>query len=111
MPSLRPSARALFASLTVGGVPLLLGAEGVSLLPIIVSGVGALATYLITIAMRVRAARKEARAKFLEEQAALQLADNDPANDTSARELKLLAAEERAEALALNDLSDRRPRL
>jgi hypothetical protein len=105
MPSFRPSLRAVVASFGVGSVPLMLGAEGVSLLPVIVSGVVAVVTYLITIGMRVRAAKKKARAKYLRELAAAQLADTNPDNDSNARELTLAALEDEAEADALNDIS------
>lgn len=105
MPSFRPSFRAVTASLGVGCVPLMLGADGASLLPVIVSGVGALVTYLVTIAMRVRAAKRKARAKYFRELAAAELADEKPENDEHARELTLAAIEDEAEAAALNDIS------
>lgn len=48
-----------------------------------------------------QAARKAARAKFLEAEAAELKSDSDPTNDEKARELRLEAAELKAEAEAL----------
>lgn len=78
--------------------------EPASMLPYLISVAGPALVLVANRLLSAQAARKRARATFEESEAKRLEADTDPSNDARASDLRRAAAEDRAEAAALEAL-------